>query len=388
MKSNAIHYYCLVDKSDRSWERRLESFKKEMLRTHSCKFTVEEFDARSIDWTPRRERLYASDDYVFSHTKGLSKKFGTDIDAVKFFVSDDNWEQGKYRLKGFKLGRVFNGYYVTFTRLRYAKDTGEHEALHFVDDYVKYNTGVSLAAVMKVQDWDDEVVHSPIYWKKQRYNYDGVWEKVAPFVEDAVFQRRQKTLQNKIAQLQLIIRLLTQLLGLQKYNSHTVYEVEIRRHHTSKCYNIPLKSENAIIGHIDLGTEKGTINEILNGSRSASYHWYIPRHAKYVIEFVPKEKSAWHAGTLSNPESGLAPLLGGPNEIIESGEPNNYSYGICYEGLNTWDEANDDQIDLAVQLMHMKKIQELPVIAHYQVTDYKPRIVESFVTGIKSLLSK
>lgn len=388
MNGNAIHYYLFVDKTDRNWKRRIDEFMEEMQRTHVCAFTIEEFDASTIQWTDRRERKYASDEYVFSKTTPLYKKHETNIDVVLFFVGDKHWQQGKYRLKGFKLGRVFDTYYVGFSRMRYAMDTGEHEVLHAIDEYVKDNTGVSLEAVLGVKDFDDDIVHGRKYWKELDYNYDFIWTKIADHVSNAVFQRRQKTLTNKIAQLRLMVKLLTQLLGLQQYKSNSIYEVDIKEMHTTKCYNAPLRSENAVVGHIDLGTEKGTINEILNGSRSASYHWYIPKHAKYVIEFVPKEKSAWHAGVLSNPEPGLAKMLGGPNEVIESGEPNNYAYGICYEGLTVGTEPNEGQIDLAAQLMRMKKIHTLPVIAHYQITDYKPRIVSKFVEGIKSILSK
>jgi len=384
MKANPIHYYCLVDKSDRSWKRRIDAFKTEMERTHSCIFTVEGFDADAVEWSDRKERLYFSDDYVFSKTKKIHSEHGTDVDAVKFFISEDKWEQGKYRLKGFKLGRIFNSYYVTGTRLKYAKDTGEHEALHFVDEFIKANTGIAVEGILGVEDFDDDVVHK----KDGSYEYDYVWDLIRDHLSNAVFQRRNKTLTNRIAQMQLIIKLLTQLLGLMKYKSNTIYEVDIIIKHTKKRYNSPLRAENAIIGHIDLGTEAGTTNEILNGTKSGSYHWYIPRHGKYVIEFVPKNKAAWHAGRLSNPLPGLQAILGGPNERIESGEPNWYAYGICYEGISVTTEPNEDQIDLAVQLMRMKKIHNLPVHAHYEITDYKPLVVESFVSGIKNLLSK
>jgi len=388
MKANPIHYYCLVDKSDRSWKRRIDSFMAEMERTHSCRFTVEGFDASKMRWEDRRERMFVTDEYVFTHTQAIYKEHGTNVDGVKFFLSENNFKQGKYRLKGFKLGRVFNGYHVGFTRLKHAKDTGEHEVLHFVDEFIKENTGVSLEVVLGVDDFDTDVVHSQRYWKDLNYKYDEVWEKISDHLSDAVFQRRNKTLTHKIAQLKLIVKLLTQLIGLQAYKGNTIYEVDIRIHHTKKAYNSPLRAENAVIGHIDLGTEKGTINEILNGTRSGSYHWYIPRHGKYVIEFVPKNKAAWHAGRLSNPLPGLQAILGGPNERIESGEPNWYAYGICYEGISVTTEPNEDQIDLAVQLMRMKKIHNLPVHAHYEITDYKPLVVESFVSGIKNLLNK
>jgi len=380
MKGNPIHYYLMIDKTDRNWRRRIAEFKDEMERTHTCIFTEQEFDASEIDWEDRRERFFASDSFVFKHTQAIYKEHGTNVDGVKFFVSDKNWRQGKFRLKGFKLGRIFNTYHVGFTRIRFAKDTGEHEVLHFVDEFVKENTGISLEAVMGVNDFDEDVVHKPGY--KDGYNYDDAWVKISDHVANAVFQRRNKTLTFKIAQLRLIVKLLTQLIGLQQYKGNTIYEVEIKKMHTTKHHNAPLRAENAVIGHIDLGTEAGTINEILNGTQSASYHWYIPRHGKYVIEFVPKHYTAWHAGVLSNPQPELQELLGGPNERIESGEPNWYAYGICYEGIDVNTPPNEGQIDLAAQLMRMKKIHTLTLASHFEITDYKPRIVEQFVDGI------
>jgi hypothetical protein len=382
MKGNPMHYHLYIDKDDRNWRRRIEQFKSEMERLHTCTFTEEEFDASDIVWDDRRERKYASDEYVFTKTQPVYDAQNTNVDAVLFFVSEKHWRQGRYRLKGFKLGRVFNGYYVGFVRMKYAKDTGEHEVLHLVDEFIKTNAGVSLEQVFKVDDFDSDIVHSQKYWKDLDYKYDEVWGKLSDHLSNAVFQRRQGTLQNKIAQLQLLVKLYMQLLGLMKYKSNSIYEVEIKQMHTTKRHNAPLRAENAVIGHIDLGTEQGTINEILNGTRSASYHWYIPRHAKYVIEFVPKEYAAWHAGRLSNPEYGLEGLLGGPNEQIESGEPNWYAFGICYEGIDSTTPPTDAQIDLGAQLMRMKKIHELPIIGHYQVTDYKPLIVEQFVNGL------
>lgn len=388
MNANPIHYICYVDLTDRNQRRRMREFREEMERLHTCKITEVDFDASLIQWTERRERMYASDEYVMGMAKKVKEEYGTDADAILFFVGDKHWQQGKYRLRGFKLGRVFDTYYVGFARLRYAKDTGEHEVLHLVDEFIKANTGISLDAVFGVKDFDEDIVHSQQYWKDEDYKYDVVWAKISDHVSNAVFQRRQATLTNKIALLRQLVKLYLQLLNLKKYESHSIYDIDIKEMHTTKRYEAPLRAENAVIGHIDLGTENGTIDTILNGTRSASYHWYIPRHGKYVIEFVPKEYAAWHAGRLSNPEAGLDKILGGPNEQIESGEPNWYAYGICYEGIDTGTEPNEAQLDLAAHLMRLKKIHELPLIGHYQVTDYKPRIVKQFVDGVSSILNK
>lgn len=388
MNHNQLHFYCLVDKRATRSRERLEAFKAEMKRVYPCKFTIELFDGRDVEWTMRNNKYYTKDSFVLEHSKRVKEKHGNEVDAIHFFIDDRNWKQGKVRLRGFKLGRIFDGYYVTATRFRRGyEQTAEHEVLHFVDEYVKNITGVILERIMGVTDFDSDIVHGERYWKRGYY-YDEVWSRIGPHISNAVYQRRQKTNQAKINELKLRIKLLMQLLRLLKFDSNSIVEVDIKKHHTTKCYNIPLKAENAVIGHIDLGTEKGTINEILNGSRSASYHWYIPRHAKYVVEFVPKEKSAWHAGALHQPDQGLGKLLGGANEVIESGEPNNYAYGICYEGRNADTKPTQAQIDLAHELMVLKKIDHLPIFEHWRVTSYKPRIVSYFVDGIKELIAK
>lgn len=383
---SAIHYFCYVDKTDRNWQKHFNEYKREMQRTHNCTFTVQEFDASEIIWTERRGRLYAADEYVQKMSNDVFFIHEKRVDAVKFFVSDNHWQQGRYRLKGFKLGRVFSTYYATFTRWKFAKDTGEHEALHFVDEYVLYNIGVRLETVFGVQDFDNDIVHSQEFWKDRDYNYDEVWDRIRLLLGRAVYERRMGTFANQIHQARLRVQQLLARAGITEYKSNSIYEVEIEEMHTTKCFDRPLFEENAVICHIDLGTEKGTIEEILNGPRTASYHWYIPRSADRVIEFVPKNKTAWHAGVVSNPEAGLGAILGGNNEVIESGEPNLYAYGICYEGRTTSTKPTDAQVDLAHQLLRRKGLHELPLLAHYQVTDHKPRIVSEFVTALKNKL--
>lgn len=384
---NPYHFFCIVDRRAPKARARLEAYQKEMARLYPVKFTIEEFDGADIEWVERNRKFYASDEFVLRHTARIYEQHRESVDSVQFFVDDRNWQQGKVALRGFKLGRIFNGYFVTFTRFRNGyEETGEHETLHLTDDYVEVNTGVKLEQVLGVDDFDDDVVHSPYYWKQLNYKYDEVWAKISGHVSNAVFQRRQQTFTWQLQMLQQAMKALMQQMGLIKYNSNSIPEIEIKKEHTSKCYE--LYGANAIIGHIDLGTEEGTKNEILNGTRSVSYHWYIPRHAKYVIEYVPEDKGAWHAGVLHEPQPELAKLLGGANGILESGEPNRYAYGICYEGRTTSTAPTQAQLELAKQLLMVKKIDHLPIIAHWQVTSYKPRIVSQFVDGLRALLTK
>jgi hypothetical protein len=383
MKPNPLHFYCVVDRRASRSRERLELFKEEMNRLYPCEFTIELFDGEDVEWEMRNNKYYAKDDFVFEYTKRIYAEHGKKIDAVKFFVDNRNWKQGPVRLRGFKLGRIFNTLYVTFTRFR--KDyegTAEHELLHFVDEYIKANTGVSLEAVFGVKDFDEDIVHRANY--SDGYDYDDIWAKIADHVSNAVYARRQETATNKVLMMKQYIKLLLQLINLLQYKSHSIPEIEIRKMHTTKCYE--RYGMTAMVGHIDLGTEAGTIDEILNGTRSASYNYYIPRHAKYIIEFVPFEKSAWHAGVIHDPQPELGELVGGADKIIQSGEPNRYTGGVCYEGRTVNTAPTQGQIDLAHELMLYKKKANLPWVAHWQITSYKPRIVSKFVDGVNALL--
>lgn len=390
MKPNPLHFYCFVDKRATSAQERLTDFMEEMERLYPCKFTIEKIDGDEIQWVERNKKMYASDAYVKAKAKEVHDKYGTDVDAVKWFVANRNWEQGDIELRGFKLGRIFSSYYATFTRYRKDWDgTAEHETLHFIDEFVKANTGVRLETLFKdIEDFDSDIVHSVIYWKQNNYDYDEVWQIISDHISNAVFKRRneQNTLMMKIRLLKQIIELLTKQLGLMSYKSHSIPEIEIRKMPTTKKYK--RYGLTSMVGHIDLGTEAGTIDEILNGTRSASYNFYVPRHAKYIVEFVPLEESAWHAGVIHEPDQSLlGGLLGGADKVITSGEPNRWAGGGCYEGRTTTTEPTQGQIELAHKYMMYKKKEHLPWFSHWQITSYKPRVVSKFVDGINALIN-
>jgi len=387
MNYNSLHFYCVVDRRATKAREQLDAYIEEMRDLYPIRVTIEEFDGDTIEWVERRKRYYATDSFVFEYTKRIHREHGTDVDAVMFFVDRKNFKQGKVRLRGFKLGRIFNGYHVAFTRYRRGyEQTAEHESLHFIDEYVKENTGIKLERVLNVDDFDDDVVHSQLYWRDLKYKYDEVWANIGSYISNAVFQRRKGTLVFQLNQIKVALTELLKVARLMKWKSHSVPEIEFEKMHTTKQYE--LREAKAVICHIDLGTEAGTIDTILNGPRSVSYHWYIPRHAKYVIEFVPKGRGAWHAGVVHEPQKDLGIILGGANQVVESGEPNRYSYGICFEGRTTSTEPTKAQVELASELLSLKKIDHLPLIAHWQVTSYKPRIVSKYVQALASLSNK
>jgi len=377
---NPLYVKCFVDKNvDRS-DRELREFVDEMERLYPLKLDIEEFDASELEYRAARGRLYVNDESIFKHTLPVFKKQSRQIDAVKFFISNRNWKNGEVRLRGYKLGRIFNSYYVTVTRMRKGwKDTAEHELLHLVDEYTLANYGVRLEDVMKVKDFDSDVVHSQKYWKDENYKYDEAWVKIAPYISNAVEKRRNSYYLAVLNSIKVILMDM-----LKQYESHSIPDIEIKKMHVKKKYS--RVNPMAVIGHIDLGREAGTIQTIVDSAKTASYNWYIPRQGNYVIEFVPLGNAAWHAGRISNPTAKATELLGGLDNLIQSGEPNNLSYGICYEGLTVNTSPTKKQIDLAIELVKYLKIDKLEWIEHWQVTDFKPRIVSEFVNKVNSLL--
>lgn len=380
---NPLVIKCYVDKYARKSERELTEFRKEMERLYPVKLLIEEIDGRDVRWTMRNQKYYAHDEYVFEHTYPLYKEKQKQIDFVKFFITTSNWKQGKRRLRGFKLGRIFNTYYVTFTRIRNDFfQTAEHEILHAVDDFIKANGGFVVESIFGVEDFDDDIVHSQKYWKDENYKYDEVWTKIAPYLSKAVYYRR---LGFKLDLLRMIVSLYYKLQQQATWNSNSIPDIEIKKKHTTKKYTSKLNPEANVL-HVDLGTEQGTINEILNGTKSNSYHAYFPRHGKYVIEFVPIEEKAWHAGRVHEPTERAKTLVGGTDRLVSSGEPNHVASGGCFEARTVNTEPTDAQIELAAQYYRMKKLEKLPFIEHWQITSYKPKNVTKYMERLVKLL--
>lgn len=114
------------------------------------------------------------------------------IDIVKFFLSD--WKAARSKNDKPVLGRAyrrFAKYPVHLVKIRRDDDkTAEHEDFHTFDDVVRIYLGVSLAQIMGVDDFNEDVVHArdPRFTE---YEYDRVWEEIAPYVEEAYKRRKQ-----------------------------------------------------------------------------------------------------------------------------------------------------------------------------------------------------
>lgn len=174
---------------------------------------------------------------------------------------------------------------------------------------------------------------------------------------------------------------------------------EIRKQHIKAADGTPKWYQNrqdlvANVAHVDLGTYRGTLST-LRGSKSASYHIYLPRHEEVIVEFVPYEGGAWHAGKKANPTPRA-------QQIIGDGDANLNSFSICYEGLpvdrngrytSDWDKvvdgqkATDSQVQRAIYAMEHYGTIDLPLLSHKEITSYKPASVLDFNERIRKALA-
>lgn len=151
----------------------------------------------------------------------------------------------------------------------------------------------------------------------------------------------------------------------------------------------------ALVFHVDLGTPQGTVNHLRNVA-SASYHFYLPRKGDEIWQFVPIEKGAWHAGRKSSPTPRAVSIFG-DNDV------NKKSLGICYEGRPldangkvTFDwsrvvdgeKASDLQVKKMVWLARHLGYENLPILAHQEITSYKPNCVLDFKDRVLNELVK
>jgi len=150
----------------------------------------------------------------------------------------------------------------------------------------------------------------------------------------------------------------------------------------------PTVDPKAWVLHTDLGTAFST-TQTITGSKSVSYNWYIKKNGD-VIEFVPEQYGAWHAGYISDPTVRAVTLFNlkqtkKPTDP-DGWEPNvnGYSWSICYEGKG--ERATKAQVESAVEIIRSKETKELPLIAHQELTSYKPKVVKDFHQRIGAML--
>ena len=90
-----------------------------------------------------------------------------------------------------------------------------HEVLHSADALIKTYTGVNVAKVLGVSNWDRDVVHG----KGAGYDYirhnenQSALQYISPWLVES-YQKRDKIYQEKIGKMRTIVTILTQVVAL------------------------------------------------------------------------------------------------------------------------------------------------------------------------------
>jgi hypothetical protein len=209
---------CYVDKDASAKYRSLIDAKKEMNRGYPTEFIIEEIDMSDFKWEIRNFKYYISDETVFKYSQQVKQEHGNKVDKIVFCVDKDNWKNTTKRLRGFKLGRIFDTYRVGAVKFRKGyEQTFEHEIGHAVDDFILYYTAINVAHLLGVKDFDQDIVHYDGY--QEHYDYDDVWKAIAPHLSKAIERRRLSVL--NIFDLKLLIEQLKQQLV---WNSNSIQE--------------------------------------------------------------------------------------------------------------------------------------------------------------------
>lgn len=150
--------------------------------------------------------------------------------------------------------------------------------------------------------------------------------------------------------------------------------------HTNKSY--ATNDIAYIVTHVDLGTAKSTKN-CIEGVQSKSYHEYVNKDDDTIRQYVPLDKGAWHSGNINKPTNRGARIIGNTS-------PNRSSYALCFEAAPVdamgnvtfnWDIVKDgkmptdDQIKRGAQRIIDLGLDHLPIIAHVEITSWKPKVV-------------
>lgn len=122
---------------------------------------------------------------IDNYTKSVWDKHGTDVDGVCFIPS--NWENGRKRILGKHPAFKSNKYEVMIVKHRagYEKTFG-HELKHTLDNLIADYLNTTAERILGIRDFDDEVVHHPLYWYDFGYQMDILW----PYIEQVIKQRR------------------------------------------------------------------------------------------------------------------------------------------------------------------------------------------------------
>ena len=161
-------------------------------------------------------------------------KWGTD--HVVTLIHKDNWKSDppgpNNGIWGLNVSNVFHGYQWHYCRFdpeyldTHSIGTFYHEIMHNVDALVKVETGVDVASLLSISDWDNEVVHGNnpnyVYINRKDHNVQ-VLDYVTPYLLQSYANRKERFNQEYQGLQKTILQLLKTVLVLlrQKLNHKT-----------------------------------------------------------------------------------------------------------------------------------------------------------------------
>ncbi|MDQ0316393.1 hypothetical protein [Amorphus orientalis] len=113
------------------------------------------------------------------------------VDAVQFFIEPEDWQTVRRTTVGRQYHKVYSSYLTAIVkRYRHYGRVAEHELTHMLDDIVRIYLGISLARIVGVDDWDEDVVHGRDT-RFEEYEYDRAFEEVKLYVSAAIQKRKR-----------------------------------------------------------------------------------------------------------------------------------------------------------------------------------------------------
>lgn len=179
----------------------------------SLKKYTEKLDAYGIEW----EELVMNVDSLGIRDEAtraaicaeVYAQYSWKINAVQVFTKE--WVNPPGRsIRGICFNKFYSSYLISYTRIRRGwEKTAIHELFHKFDNWVFVYTGVILADVVGVDDWDEGVVHGEAPGFVE-YKYEKTWKIVKSHVLKALSYRRNQEmlgfLQRKLTSLRSAIR--------------------------------------------------------------------------------------------------------------------------------------------------------------------------------------
>jgi hypothetical protein len=165
--------------------------------------------------------------YIEQVTKEIDARWKEELDNVVFFIHADNWNLNG--VWGWNHSAQFNGYGVQqcrFDSRNVVNSIGTlyHEMMHDHDTFVYTYSGVHIAPIVKVANWDNFAVHGgrdtgeegKDGWKYIRHNENQHALKAISTVFKQSVEKRRDLFIKRVGVMQETIRLLQQIVVLQR----------------------------------------------------------------------------------------------------------------------------------------------------------------------------